>query len=121
MPTGMLLVEGTWVAGRLAAFLYSRGKVNVLGVRRGSTAAGHTVSTLVARPWGSFSTTVISAFYYGNGRMTDLNTMIDPAAGWFDLIVATAINDSGWIVGSGHNPSGKRHAFLLRPNKVARR
>ena len=54
------------------------------------------------------------AFLYSNGKMTDLNTMIDPASGWH-LTEAKAINDSGQIVGTGKNKAGQLHAFLLTP------
>lgn len=54
------------------------------------------------------------AFLYSGGAMTDLNTLIDPTSGWI-LQQATAINDSGWIVGFGTNSLGQAHAFLLTP------
>ncbi|MFH1616137.1 MAG: HAF repeat/PEP-CTERM domain-containing protein, partial [Planctomycetota bacterium] len=50
----------------------------------------------------------------GAGNNIDLNTLIDPSLGW-ELLMATAINDSGWIVGAGSNPAGKTEAFLLKP------
>jgi probable HAF family extracellular repeat protein len=53
------------------------------------------------------------AFLYSNGTMTDLNTLIDPSSGW-TLEEANAINDSGWIVGTG-TISGQQYAFLLTP------
>jgi hypothetical protein len=56
----------------------------------------------------------IVAFFYSDGKMMDLNTMIDPASGWH-LEIATAINDSGWIVGNGKNKAGQSHALLLTP------
>ena len=46
--------------------------------------------------------------------MVDLNDLIDSASGW-TLASATAINDSGWIVGNGTNSLGQSHAFLLTP------
>jgi probable HAF family extracellular repeat protein len=52
-----------------------------------------------------------------NGNRTNLNELIDPASKWI-LKEATAINDFGWIVGSGENPSGQTHAFLLTPIDV---
>ena len=55
------------------------------------------------------------AFLYSDGKMTDLNTMIDPASGWH-LSSAAAINDQGQIVGSGINKAGQSHAFLLTPD-----
>jgi probable HAF family extracellular repeat protein len=56
------------------------------------------------------------AFLYQDGKLLDLNNVISKDLGW-DLIRASAINDSGMIVGLGdHN--GKVDAFLLTPNAV---
>ncbi|MGE5607813.1 MAG: DUF3466 family protein [Bacillota bacterium] len=61
------------------------------------------------------------AFLYSNGSMADLNTLIDPQAGW-KLAYATDINDAGQIVGWGYvtiEENGQTirqsHAFLLTP------
>ncbi len=56
------------------------------------------------------------AFLYNNGKMTDLNTLIDLASGW-TLTWANAINDNGQIVGWGTdlNGTGQYDAFLLTP------
>jgi len=48
----------------------------------------------------------------GNGNNIDLNTLID--SDWV-LKEARCINNNGWIVGTGINPSGDTHAFLLTP------
>ena len=51
------------------------------------------------------------AFLYSGGHMTDLNLLLPAGSGW-QLSSATAINDSGQIVGYGlfdHQPA----AFLL--------
>jgi len=53
-------------------------------------------------------------FLYSDGKMIDLNTMIDRTSGWC-LITATGINDSGQIVGKGKNKAGQSHAILLTP------
>ncbi len=50
----------------------------------------------------------------GAGNNIDLNSVIDPASGW-TLKSAYDINATGWIVGWGYNPQGKRRAFLLVP------
>jgi uncharacterized membrane protein len=50
----------------------------------------------------------------GNGNPTKLNTLIDPTRDW-NLTYASAINDSGCIVGWGLNPVGAWHAYLLTP------
>jgi probable HAF family extracellular repeat protein len=49
----------------------------------------------------------------GNKNNIDLNNIIAPDANW-TLTTAEAINDRGWIVGSGESPAGFR-AFLLIP------
>ena len=54
-------------------------------------------------------------FIYCDGKMTNLNSMIDPDSGWH-LIVAATINDSGQIAGTGKNRAGQLHALLLTPN-----
>jgi len=47
--------------------------------------------------------------------MRDLNEMAD-GLGTFRLIIATRINNTGWIVGNGRDPvSGIIRAFVLRP------
>ena len=58
--------------------------------------------------------TATHAFVYSDGTMVDLNSLIDPNAGWV-LTDAFAINDGGLIVGDGINPEGKDDAFLLTP------
>jgi uncharacterized membrane protein len=50
----------------------------------------------------------------GAGNNIDLNTLIPANSGW-TLRQACSINDNGWIVGIGKSPSGKDHAFLLKP------
>ena len=54
------------------------------------------------------------AFLYGNGTMTDLNSLIDPASGW-TLFEAKAINDNGQIVGIGNFNGSGQEVFLLTP------
>ena len=44
----------------------------------------------------------------------DLNQLIDPASGW-QLFGAEAINESGQIVGTGRNPEGYLHGYILTP------
>jgi uncharacterized membrane protein len=50
----------------------------------------------------------------GGGNNLDLNSLISPNSGW-SLSEATGINDNGWIIGEGTNPTGKLGAFLLVP------
>jgi len=53
------------------------------------------------------------AFIWQNGVVTDLNTLIPSESGWV-LNIATGINDSGQITGTG-TLAGARRAFLLTP------
>jgi probable HAF family extracellular repeat protein len=63
--------------------------------------------------WADTGTMDTSAVIYSNGTWRDLNTLIARGSGWF-LSVATGINTSGQIVGTGlHN--GAERAFLLTP------
>lgn len=55
-----------------------------------------------------------TAFLYTDGKITNVNTMIDPASGWL-LEEAVGINDVGQIVGAGTNKAGQLHSFLLTP------
>jgi probable HAF family extracellular repeat protein len=55
-----------------------------------------------------------AAFLYRDGKMTNLNSLIDPTSGWV-LNLAMDINDLGQIVGTGVNPDGHDRAFLLTP------
>jgi probable HAF family extracellular repeat protein len=57
------------------------------------------------------------AFLYANGSMNDLNNLIIPSSGW-TLEDATAINDSGDIIGYGLNSQGQQDSFLLTPETV---
>jgi probable HAF family extracellular repeat protein len=64
----------------------------------------------------SFDTNGVSrAVRFSGGQVADLNTLIKPGSSWL-LTQANGINDSGWIVGTGTNPSGKTRGFLLRPD-----
>lgn len=53
------------------------------------------------------------AFVASIGAIQDLNDLIPTGSGW-ELSEATAINDNGWIVGSG-SIAGLPHGFLLIP------
>ena len=56
----------------------------------------------------------LSAFYWKNNVMTDLNTLISANSGWY-LLNTASINDAGQIAGFGVNPEGEVHAFLATP------
>jgi len=56
----------------------------------------------------------VGAYLDTGSGFVDLNTLIDPNAGW-TLLAANGINDAGQIVGYGSGPDGNTDAFLLTP------
>jgi probable HAF family extracellular repeat protein len=103
--------------GNEDAFLYSGETMQDLGTLPGG---------LWSRAWGMNNNGQVvgsaytssggnqHAFLYDNGEMEDLNNLIPVSSDW-TLLVASAINDNGQIVGQGINPSGQTDAFLLTP------
>ena len=97
------------------AFLYSNGVMTDLGSFGGdSSAVGINASGEIVGWADTAGNASEHAFLYSNGSMIDLNNLIAPDSGWI-LGSAAAINDNGWIVGVGYNPSGQGDAFLLTP------
>jgi probable HAF family extracellular repeat protein len=100
------------------AFLYANGSMKDLGALPGgtySTGAGINSSGLVVgyAQIPNAEATVYHAFVYTASKMQDLNDLISANSGWV-LSEATAVNDSGQIVGYG-TIAGNEHAFLLTP------
>ncbi len=94
------------------AFLCSNGTVTGLGTLGGTYSEAYCINNEGQVVGDSDTVPGVNstrAFIYGDGKMTDLNSLIDPASGW-TLVQATAINDSGQIVGYG-----SMGAFLLTP------
>lgn len=63
--------------------------------------------------------------YSGNpgspGTMLELSYasgVIDSTAENWNLEIAVAINDMGWIIGTGTDPNGNRRGYLLRPISI---
>jgi uncharacterized membrane protein len=73
---------------------------------------------IVGLAYNDYTWTAVLFDATGNGNNIDLNTLIDPSSGW-NLMLATAINDNGWIVGYAMNTLGKGEAFLLTPITVS--
>jgi probable HAF family extracellular repeat protein len=102
------------------AFVYENGQMSDLGTLYGSFSyctaineSGQIVGDSAAQgnpmPYGARV-----PFLYENGTMTDLHELVAPDTAW-NFSFAGDINDAGWIVGSGINPDGETHAFLLMP------
>ena len=100
------------------AFLFSDGVMNDLGTLPGATSSDaygiNNAGQVVGESY-PVGTDYFHAFLYSDGVMTDLNDLLPTDTGWV-LRSASAINDAGQIVGSGTNPDGQSHAFLLSPD-----
>lgn len=100
------------------AFLYEGGAYQDLGSLRGSNTYA---SAINEKGWVTGSSEVgpapypYHAFVWRNGRMRDLNDLLDPAtAQRWDLHSATDINDRGQIIGNG-TVDGLSRAFIATP------
>lgn len=101
------------------AIIYYRGHITDLGVLDQGDSFALAINDLgqVVGTSGLNSTDgVIDAFIYSDGKLQDLNTLIDPSLG-ITLNSATAINDAGQIVVSGTDSQGNSATFLLTPSK----
>lgn len=52
---------------------------------------------------------------YDNGTAYSLLSLLEGNPGWTQFFSMVSINDLGWIAGSGYNPDGDIHAFLMIP------
>jgi probable HAF family extracellular repeat protein len=100
------------------AFLYDGGQMMDLGTLGGPESVASNLNSC-GQIVGSADTIpgVASphAFLYCDGTMSDLNEQLLPGGPVWTLTAAYGINDSGQIVGTGINPEGQEHAFLLTP------
>jgi len=110
----------TSLANTTQAFLYSDGSMTALGTLGGPDSVAYGINDsgqVVGYSWttGPIAPPPVSApidaFLYSNGTMIDLNSLLPANSGW-RLTEATAINNSGQIVGQGFY-NGELHAFLL--------
>lgn len=123
------------------SFLYSNGKMTLLGSLGGVFSGGVQVygingqddvvgvaysknseamgyintpeDSLDYHVLDSYMITGSHAVIYKSGQLQDLNNLIDPNLGW-ELLDARSINDSGQIVGEGVI-NNQIHAFILTP------
>jgi probable HAF family extracellular repeat protein len=61
--------------------------------------------------------TATTTYLWDNGSLYDLQDLIPAGSGWQlgRSVNVPAINDAGWIVGTGISPDGYTRAFLLTP------
>jgi probable HAF family extracellular repeat protein len=108
-------VVGTYSVGsgldaEYPAFLYCNGTMQDLGLLSplGMNNLGQVVGNIYISDGPN---SIEHAILYSNGVMTDLNDLLPPGSGW-TLNEATAINDSGQIVGYG-TFNGQEAGFLM--------
>jgi probable HAF family extracellular repeat protein len=119
--TGFIVGHADTAPGRPHAFVRPPGATSLtdLGTLGGSASAARAVNdagVVVGESWTSGG--IVHAFVWQAGQMTDLNTRIPPGSGW-TLTHASAINNSGAIVGWGRF-QGKTRGFMLVPGPVCR-
>ncbi|MDM5179306.1 hypothetical protein PO883_19115 [Massilia sp. DJPM01] len=112
-------ITGTDWHGPEAAYLYTHGMTQVLGSMYGLAAWGTGLNNRgeVVGNLGGALQVPFFAFIYANGRMSDLNTLIDPALGW-TVYSAVGINDLGQIAAYGCHDSEGCGGLLLQPAPV---
>jgi probable HAF family extracellular repeat protein len=101
--------------GRVEGFVEFRGTRRMLGTLGGSFSIARGMNNHGEIVGGSLDTgdDDFHGFLYRNGRLYDLNDLLQPGSGW-ELIQAVAINDNGEIIGIGSN-NGTDRIVLLRP------
>ena len=99
------------------AFRYALGSMTDLGTLGGDYSYANGINNSNVVVGGSYtnpSNTVFHAFIWATNVMKDLNTLLDATGAGWTLMEARAINDAGWIVGTGTR-SGATRGFLLTP------
>ena len=101
--------------GRVEAFLELRGTRMSLGTLGGSFSIAKGINNRGEIVGGSLlaGDDDFYGFLYRNGKLTNINDLIDPASGW-QVVQAVSINDAGEIVGVG-SKEGNDRIILLRP------
>lgn len=101
------------------AFLSDGGPMQDLGTLGGSFSTALDINNLgQVVGWADSPINHTTAFIYQGGQMIDLNTLIDPAFGWYlQFSVAESINDAGQITAHAFNRwDGTQRFYLLTPN-----
>ncbi|MBX3382636.1 MAG: hypothetical protein KF864_03905 [Phycisphaeraceae bacterium] len=100
--------------GQNRAAVWRNGQVSSLGTLGGSSFATDNNNDNVIVGYFIDNRNQQRACVWLNGNMLDLNSLIDPSTGW-RLLIATGVNDDGYIVGQGRNAQGRLRGFLLSP------
>jgi probable HAF family extracellular repeat protein len=103
------------ISGSRAAMWLNASTVVDMGTLGGTLSRAYTINSQgIAVGNSLIADGTEHAFVWKNGQMFDLNTLTTLPSGWV-LNGATAINDSGMIVGYGTNENGQYQAFALVP------
>ena len=112
--SGVVVGAGQVVSGdylNYRAFIWQNGHSQTLGTLGGASSDALAVNKYgIVVGYSDLSNRTTDPFVYQNGQMSDLFA----GTGWTSG-QATAINDSGQIVGFGVSPSGHTRAFLATP------
>jgi probable HAF family extracellular repeat protein len=101
--------------GRVEAFLELRGARMMLGTLGGAFSIARSINNRGDIVGGSLAkgNDDFHGFLYRNGKLNDLNDLLDPYSGW-EVLQAVSINDNGEILGVGTS-NGTDRIVLLRP------
>jgi probable HAF family extracellular repeat protein len=102
------------------AFIYQKGKMVQIDPPKNSrehSTYGTDINDLGQVVGRYRNRNPIGAFLYENGRTIDLQDLIPASSRWI-IEEGIAINNNGLIIGTGVNPAGENHAFLLTPRPV---
>ena len=102
--SGQVVGYTTWGGGG-GGFLWENGAMTDLGMKPN---AMNNVGQIVG--FRDSSSTL-----WENGVVYELDDFVDESADGWSIGDGDDINDLGWIVGFGYNPSGTKQAFLLTP------
>ncbi len=81
---------------------------------KGALALGINAHDVVVGNSARKGSTIRHAFVYTDGRMYDLNTLLDASGAGWELVLASGVNDAGQIVGLGQF-NGAMQGFVLTP------
>lgn len=105
-------------AGSRHAFRHQGGTMVDLGTLFASGAGRSEASGINDAGWivGTSEQAFVGqfAFLYRNGAMVNLNSLIDPNLG-LRLVTASAVSDTGYIVGTGFNALNQGFQYVLTP------